>query len=129
MGSRDEQRRTASGNEGEDWRALIGRLAWSWFIYVGVWLTWLVGLVIHASGREVGSWFGMMHMPLIVVFLVTLNYASKVQKGMREEGLSKGSPGAVVAAGLLLNPLIGGFYPPLSVLISARRARRSAAVA
>ena len=101
-----------------------------WFrVFLVCWLGGLIALVCMMRAEPTGTFAQIVGFCAFTMFLgspipwiVTMVFAYRVQKGLYEAGLITSSPWYIVAAGLLLNPYVVGFYPILSVSWAAQRA-------
>jgi len=111
------------------WRALTPTLWRIYFVYLIVWLPSLIltGYAIREERSSLIGW-GLLGLGIsVVIYLVCMVYAGRIQGSLHREGLSKSGVAPIVIAAFVLNPIFGGFYVPLSVLLSARKAAHVAA--
>jgi hypothetical protein len=125
-----EPQHTTTSETTTTWRTLTPTL---WLIYIVYLLVWLPSLIFtgYAIREERSSLIGWGLLGLgisVVIYVVCMVFAGRIQGSLHREGLSKSGVAPIVIAALVLNPIFGGFYVPLSVLLSARKAARVASL-
>ncbi len=90
-----------------------------WFYaYLVFLVSWLV--LFLAFDRS-AAWLLLLS---LITYVAAVVHAYRVQGALHSAGLSRTGSWTVIAAAVLLN-FVGGFVVPISVLWSARQARRS----
>jgi hypothetical protein len=115
---------TAPASGAGGWRALTPTLWRLYAVYLTVWLFGMAVFVRSAMANDNMVLAGIALFASVPLYVVCLVYAGRIQSSMHREGRSKSGVVPIVIAGMVLNPLFLGFYVPLSVLLSARRASR-----
>lgn len=115
-----ETQQTTTSETTTTWRTLTPAL---WRIYLLVYLlVWLPSLMFtgYAIREERSNLIGWALLGLgisVIFYVVCMVFAGRIQGSLHREGLSKSGVAPIVIAALVLNPIFGGFYVPLSVLL------------
>jgi hypothetical protein len=101
------------------WEVESRKLKVWYYVYIGCWVGGILMLIINN-----GLLILFFAFSALVTYIVCISYACKVQTALKVYGLGKAGSGQIIIAALILNPLIVGFYVPLSVLLAVRRVRK-----
>ena len=105
---------SSPSNDSPIWESQVGKLQRWYFIYLGCWLG---GIILSFIGGEIASIGLFLILGSLVPYIISMVYAYKVQANLKKAGLMRSGAWQIVVAALFLNPIIVGFYVPLSVLI------------
>jgi hypothetical protein len=125
-----ETQQTTSNETTTTWRTLTPTLWRIYIIYLLVWLPSIIftGYAMREERSDIIGW-GLLGLGIsVVIYIVCMVFAGRIQGSLHREGLLKSGVAPIVIAALVLNPIFGGFYVPLSVLLSARKAARVASL-
>jgi hypothetical protein len=100
-----------------------------WFVaYLALWIPGAILSISELSSEPPpGStpWGTLLLALSLIVYIVSIVYAYRVQRDLHAAGLYRHGPWNVIVGALILNPFVLGFFIPASVLWTAWRVRRS----
>ena len=106
------------------WHAQLRALQWWLLAYLVMWLAFWVG--IGRGAKE--DTLGLLVMLVLVPYVGSIVYAYQVQRELNRAGLYKPGAWQVIAGAIILNPVVVGWFIPLSVIwVARRRAKAHAA--
>ncbi len=116
------------------WSTLARILRRWYFVYLASWLggiaLFLIGVTTEKGLVAYALMIlgGILFVGSLVVYVICMVYAYRVQAALNSAGLYKPGAWQVIVAALILNPAILGFYVPLSVLLVTHRIRQDTGV-